>query len=170
MGVTYRCVVTGRNGGGHSMVVRDERVATDSLGWTDFWRTTNSPASLTDENASPGSNRLEPPPGGTLFRFFEIPPQDRSMSPAQARKAAAEAFKAAGASHCLADTRRNPAMHITSTIDYIVVLKGRVTLLLDTNQVELSPFDVVVQRGANHGWLNNGAEAALLMGVLVDAR
>jgi hypothetical protein len=170
MSVTYRCVITGRTRDGHSMVVRDERVETDFLGWTDFWRTTKSPASLTDENASPGSNRLEPPPGGTIFRFFEIPPQDRSMSPAQAKKVAAEAFSAAGAGHCLADTRRNPAMHITSTIDYVVVLKGRVTLLLDTDQVELSPFDVVVQRGSNHGWLNYGTEAALLMGVLLNAQ
>jgi len=28
---------------------------------------------------------------------------------------------------------------------------------------------VVIQRGANHYWVNRGSEPALLMGVLVDA-
>ncbi len=166
----HRCVVTGRNRDGKSVVVSDEQVETGLLGSTDFWRTTESPVCLTDENASPGPSSLEPPPGGTIFRFFEIPPQDSSMSPEQAERAAAQAFAAVGASHCRVDTRRNPMMHTTSSIDYVVVLKGTVTLLLDAGQVELSPFDVVVQRGTNHYWLNHGTEAALLMGVLLDAR
>ncbi len=169
MAGSHRCVVTGRNKNGQSIVVRDEKVETGLLGSADFWRTTKSPASLTDENAA-GPVSLEPPPAGTIFRFFEIPPQDPSMSPERAEKAAAEAFAAAGASHCRVDTRRNPMMHTTSTIDYVVVLTGRVTLLLDVGQVELSPFDVVVQRGTNHYWLNYGTESARLMGVLLDAR
>jgi hypothetical protein len=61
-------------------------------------------------------------------------------------------------------------MHTTSTIDYVVVLRGRVTLLLDQAEVALCPFDVVVQRGTNHYWLNPGSDPALLMGVLLDAR
>jgi len=169
MGSTYRCVVTGRNKDGQSVVVRDEQVGTGHLGSTDFWRTTKSPASLADENAL-GPYSLEPPPGGTVFRFFEIPPQDPSMSPEQAEKTAAEAFAEVGATHCRVDTRRNPMMHTTSSLDYVVVLKGRVTLLLDADQVELSPFDVVVQRSTNHYWLNYGTEHVLLMGVLLDAR
>ena len=166
----YRCVVTGRNGNGQSVVTSDDQVETGPLGSADFWRTAKSPASLTDGIAGPGPNSLEPPPAGTIFRFFEIPPQDPSLSDEQAEKAAAEAFAAAGASHCRVDTRRNPMMHTTSSIDYVVVLKGRVTLLLDADQVELNPFDSVVQRGANHYWINYGPEPALLMGVLLDAR
>jgi hypothetical protein len=61
-------------------------------------------------------------------------------------------------------------MHTTSTIDYVVVLQGRETLLLDKGEVALRPFDVVVQRGTNHYWLNPGPDPALLMGVLLDAR
>jgi hypothetical protein len=61
-------------------------------------------------------------------------------------------------------------MHTTSTIDYVVVLRGHVTLLLDEAEVPLSPFDVVVQRGTNHYWLNPGPGPALLMGVLLGAR
>ena len=67
------------------------------------------------------------------------------------------------------DTRKHPAMHKTETIDYIILLKGDVTLILDNDEVNLKPFDVVVQRGTNHAWVNNGDEPALLTAVLIDS-
>ena len=67
------------------------------------------------------------------------------------------------------DTSRHPAMHKTETVDYIILLKGEVTLILDEEEVALKPFDVVVQRGTNHAWANNGSEPALLIAVLIDS-
>ena len=61
-------------------------------------------------------------------------------------------------------------MHKTETVDYIVLLKGDVTLVLDEEEVDLKPFDVVVQRGTNHAWVNNGKEPALLIAVLIDSK
>ena len=43
------------------------------------------------------------------------------------------------------------------------------TLLLDEDERDLKPFDVVVQRGTNHAWINKGTEPALLIAVLMDA-
>ena len=166
----YRCVVTGRDTDGKSVVARDTMVRTAALGSADFWTTTSSPASLSRLWSPSGAFRLEPPAGGTTFRFFEIPPQEPNLTAEEAERAAAAAFSAAGASHCRVDTRRHPMMHTTSTPDYVVVLRGRVTLLLDQAEVALSPFDFVVQRGSNHYWLNPGPDPALLMGVLLDAR
>lgn len=60
-------------------------------------------------------------------------------------------------------------MHQTKTIDYIILLEGDVTLLLDEDEVQLKPFNVVVQRGTNHAWINNGTEPALLIAVLIDS-
>ena len=74
-----------------------------------------------------------------------------------------------GASHERVDTSRHPSMHKTKTIDYIILLKGDLTLLLDEDEVRLKPFDVVVQRGTNHAWVNNGSEPALLIAVLIDS-
>ena len=59
-------------------------------------------------------------------------------------------------------------MHKTDTVDYIILLKGDVTLILDEEEIDLKPFDVVVQRGTNHAWVNNGTEPALLIAVLID--
>jgi hypothetical protein len=145
-------------------------VPTAALGSADFWRTTTSPACLAQDWFPSDAIRLEPPVGGTIFRFFEIPPQKTNVTAEEAERTAAAAFAAAGASQCRVDTRRHPMMHTTSTLDYVVVLLGSVTLLLDEAEVQLRPFDVVVQRGTNHYWLNLGPDPALLMGVLLDAR
>jgi hypothetical protein len=70
----YRCVVTGRGTDGKSVVERDTMVRTAALGSADFWTTTSCPASLSQLWSPPDDFRLEPPAGGTIFRFFEIPP------------------------------------------------------------------------------------------------
>jgi quercetin dioxygenase-like cupin family protein len=66
------------------------------------------------------------------------------------------------------NTNRHPAMHKSNTTDYIILLSGSITLVLDTEERDLKPFDVVIQRGTNHAWVNRGSEDALLMAVLVD--
>ena len=51
-----------------------------------------------------------------------------------------------------------------------MLLSGEVTLLLDKGEVDLKPFDVVVQRGTSHAWVNKGKEPALIAAVLIDAK
>ncbi len=169
MSEQVRRIVTGHNAAGQSVIAEDSMVApVQPFGLTDFWQTNTVPAPL-DVDGRPSECRLEPPAGGTLFRFFEIVPQPSGMTPEQAEQRMAKAFAALSASHCRRDTRRHPLMHTTQTVDYIIVLRGNVTLLLDEGEVALKPFDVVIQRGTNHSWVNQGPEPALLMAVLVDA-
>jgi hypothetical protein len=153
-------------------VVSDTTVSvSDVLGMVDFWFSERAPASLTAQGLPEKQQlRLEPPKSGTIFRFFEIPSQPEGLTPAEAQRRAAQQFARAGAAHCQIDTSRHPMMHRTGTIDYVVVLRGKVTLLLDETEVDLRPFDAVVQRGTNHYWVNRGPEPALLLGVLLDAQ
>jgi mannose-6-phosphate isomerase-like protein (cupin superfamily) len=51
-----------------------------------------------------------------------------------------------------ANTREH--MHATDTIDYLVILSGRVTLVLEEGEADLGPGDLVVDRGVLHGWRN----------------
>jgi len=74
-----------------------------------------------------------------------------------------------GAGHNRDPNARHPNMHKTDTVDYIILLQGEVTLILDEGDVDMKPFDVVVQRGTNHAWSNRGTEPAVLAGVLIDA-
>jgi hypothetical protein len=57
--------------------------------------------------------------------------------------------------------------HRTQTIDYIMVLKGEVTLLLDEGETTVRAGDLVVQRNTNHAWHVRGDTAAEMWGVLV---
>jgi quercetin dioxygenase-like cupin family protein len=59
-------------------------------------------------------------------------------------------------------------MHLTPTIDFIILVKGQVRLVLDEGERLLSPGDVVVQRGTNHAWVCEGDEPAILVAVLID--
>ena len=168
----FRRFITGRRSDGRSVVVTDDRVGFGALGAADFFKTTAAPASTTadDQLDAGGRSALEPPGSGTIFRFFEILPELPATNAAEAERTAAAAFAAANASHCRVDTTRHPMMHTTASIDYVVLLRGEVSLLLDEgDEVKLEPFDVVIQRATNHYWINRGDETALLVGVLLDA-
>lgn len=60
--------------------------------------------------------------------------------------------------------------HATDTVDLMTVHSGTVTLLLDKGAVLLERGDCVVQRGTRHGWLNESAEACVLVGTMASTR
>jgi hypothetical protein len=168
---SYRCVVTGHSSTGRSCVTEDNTVSVaDVLGMADFWRTAEPSPGLSADSEARDQKRLLPAPGGTVFRFFEIPPAAPETSAAEHLANARAQFAAAGATECQVDTTRHPMMHRTDTIDYVVLLRGEVTLILDDGEVDVRPFDAVVQRGANHYWVNRGTAPALFAAVLLDAR
>jgi len=163
----FRRIVTGHDAEGKSIVVIDGPPSSFGA----FWQTDIAPANNSIAgDAAQSVHTLEPPPSGTIFRYAVIPPEDPSVSPSEREAATAKAFAQMGAEHCRPDTSRDPGMHKTRTIDYVLLLAGELTLILDRGEVKLKPFDVVVQRGTNHAWINKGKEPAILCAVLVDAR
>lgn len=167
----FRRVVTCREADGRSRVLLDgPAVQFGTL--HEHWMTDGVAPALADESdVAERPFRISPTPGGTVFRFVTIEPESASagLSDEERRARVKAAFAAVGSDHALVDTSRHPAMHQTPTIDYIVVLSGHVTMLLDTGEVDLGPHDVVVQRGSNHAWINKSDQPALLAAVLVDA-
>jgi len=165
---SFRRIVTGRNAAGRSVVASDTAIPLNEIGLAEFWRTAESPAPLdADSEIDPAAPRLEPPVQGTIFRCFALPPEEPGLSREEADRRMAEAFARMGGSHCRVDTRRHPMMHTTRTIDYVMLLTGQVSLLLDEGEeVPLRPFDVVVQRATNHTWINTGPGPATLMSLL----
>lgn len=61
-------------------------------------------------------------------------------------------------------------MHATDTLDYLVVLSGRVTLVLEEGEVALGKGDLVVDRGILHGWRNDHNEPCVAVAVNLPAR
>lgn len=170
-----RRVVTGHDAEGKSIVVIDgppgSFVGSGAAGLGQIWVTEGAPADNSgSRDLADRPMRLQPPDNGTSVLFFMIPPQDNNASTGQLEEEQAETFKALDAEDCRPDTSRHPGMHTTRTVDYVILLEGDVTLLLEKQEVRLKPFDVVVQRGTNHAWVNNGNKPALLLGVLIDAK
>ena len=50
------------------------------------------------------------------------------------------------------DDPDEPGMHATDTLDFMVVVDGRIVLGLDDGEHELGAGDVVIQRGNRHRW------------------
>ena len=169
-----RRIITGHNAEGKSVITIDgppaRSLSENEGGLYELWNTDgNEINTLDDIDRADSEVLLSPPVGGTKFRYFQINPTPVGVPADLIEAATAAAFEKMGAAHHRVDTTRHPAMHKTKTIDYIILLKGDVTLLLDEEEVDLKPFDVVVQRGTNHAWVNNGSETALFIAVLIDS-
>ena len=169
-----RRVITGHDKNGKSIVVLDgppaRYIGEDVGGLFELWNTDGNIIN-TQDNIDRADDEiiLSPPRNGSKFRYFQINPSPEGIPMDIMQDIAADAFEKIGAAHHRIDTTKHPAMHKTETIDYIILLKGDVTLILDQEEVDIKPFDVVVQRGTNHAWVNNGSDPALLIAVLIDS-
>ena len=166
-----RRVVTGQDENGRSIVIVDGPPGRLQGNLQEIWNTDSSTVDDDDHrDRGAGPQNLSPVENGTNFRWFVVPPTDTAIPQEELEERIAAAFEALGASHERPDTSRHPAMHRTKTIDYVVVLSGNVTLMLDDDERDLREFDVVVQRATNHAWINRGKKPALLCAILIDAK
>ena len=169
-----RRVLTGHDRQGRSTFIADgpapnvkEMPHFPGLALTDLWETKGAPASNAGHaDAADRPVRLEPPKNGTLLRIVEFPPDSAWRQGADAR----EAFKSIGAGHAKDRTSADPMMHKTSTVDYIIVLKGEIYAVMETGEKLLRTGDILVQRGTNHSWSVRGSEPCIVAAVLVSAK
>jgi uncharacterized cupin superfamily protein len=108
---------------------------------------------------------LAPPANGTIFRLVEFPPDIAWRGKADA----GDAFDSIGAGHTPVKGSDEPMMHKTSTVDYLIVVKGEIWAILDDSEVCLKQGDMMVQLGTNHSWSVRTDEPCLLAAILVNA-
>jgi naringenin degradation protein FdeH len=108
---------------------------------TVIWATEGTPAAIATEPARV-DDTLAPPRAGSLCRVVTIPP--------------------GGA--------RRPGLRRTRSLDFVLVLEGRVTLVLDTEEVSLDTGDTVIQRATRHAWSNRSDRPCVLAISSHDAR
>jgi quercetin dioxygenase-like cupin family protein len=171
-----RRIITGENENGRSRILIDsdaaKLTAVEEAGLAEIWEAELSPGKLLDatDKLSSLDLKLEPAAGNVKIRWLTVAPEDTSKTKEEMEAAAAFAFGVIGAAHCRVDTNRHAFMHRTDTLDFIILVKGTVDLLLDEGEpTTLKPGDVVIQRATNHAWVNHGAETALLVAVLMNA-
>lgn len=60
-------------------------------------------------------------------------------------------------------------IHSTKTVDYVIVVSGELTLILEGRDIQLTPGDVVVSLAAPHGWANRGSTDCVAVAILLTA-
>jgi mannose-6-phosphate isomerase-like protein (cupin superfamily) len=115
-------------------------------------------------------NTIEPPSQGSVCRVITFPPDAVYAGKVGAKEVGAF-FAAAGspAASTYSPKAPHPYMQKTPTLDFCLVLEGRITLILDTQEVHLEAGDTVIQRGANHAWSNRSSEPCVIAFTLIDA-
>ena len=172
MPLKVRRVVTGHLPDGRSTVLIDgaapnvkQRAAGNAS--TLLWVTDESPASVSKAGDRAAREIGVPPPRcGSIFRIAEFPPGVGGE--VRDNEALLRDF-GIGADVARGHAPRHPAIHRTRSLDYVVVLEGEITLLLDDSELVLKTGDVVVQQGTNHAWINRGATTCRLVMVFIDA-
>lgn len=130
--LAYRRVVTGLDADGKSCVIIDGPIPKRSTTGAELvWRTNDVPADNSGTADAAVAFTMEHMHAGSTFLIWEFP--------------------AGGTA----------AMHATDTIDYMVILSGRVTLTVERGEVDLGPGDFIVDRGVMHGWRNPHAETCV---------
>ena len=139
---TARRVVTGHAPDGRAAIVSDaapERTIRANGFGVATWLWLDGPAATLDDGGDEpdGPVRLEPPPGGCSVRIIRFPGSSEGGG---------DWIRVDG------DDPDEPGMHATDTLDFMVVVEGRIVLGLDDGEHELGPGDVVIQRGNRHRW------------------
>ena len=169
-----RRVVTGHDKNGKSKFLLDghapnvkEMVSMPGLALTDLWETLDAPAD--NSGAADAARRpikLEPPTKGSILRIVEFPPDSAWRDQVDAKKA----FDSIGAGHAKDHANADPMMHTTATVDYIIVLKGEIYAIMDTEETLLKAGDILIQRGTNHSWSVRGTEPCIVAAILIGAK
>jgi len=170
-----RCVVTGRDAAGKSVIAKDadiEPVTLSLLTGFEFHRIWGGDAvpKLPSDGTPPTHPRYFPASGGFRFAFFTVPPNTQKF-PENTDLAAALGEmqeKLPGLAEVMEPM--NPGMHTTDTVDFDVVLSGEVYLELDDGaEVLLKAGDCVVQNGTRHAWRNRSSRNCVIAVAIVGA-
>jgi len=169
-----RLIVTGTDERGRACVTSDELVGDAfhrqrrPVALTDLWQIASVPTDVGAEGRRPATQpfKLAPDQGGVKLRVVQFDPESSGVTQ---HLDGLEVFSEMGAADEHVANARHPYMHRTRSVDFGIVLRGSITLLLDEEDVEVSAGDVVVQRGTNHAWSNRWTEPCIVAFVLVDA-
>jgi mannose-6-phosphate isomerase-like protein (cupin superfamily) len=163
-----RRVVTGLDEKNHAVVLFDTRIPlTGPNPSANFWITDSYPPSLSKEDTASRPIGVSPPINGTKFRIVEFVPLDAA---AEAKLPPEMIMKGVNPVPAKGIPVKHPMVHRTRSLDYAVILKGEIDMMLDDTSIHLKEGDIIVQQATNHGWVNRGTEPCRILFVLMDSK
>ena len=171
-----RRVVTGDDSQGRSSIVEDGpspavREVPQRPGYrvTNLWRTVGASAPVNAPDSIAAHQGVAPPPGGTVLRVIDFPPEPRDPQELERMLHATFSSMYRDAQHA-PRPGEHPGMHRTATVDYALMLQGELVAIMDEGETTLRAGDVLVQRGTRHAWANRSGQPARIAFILVDGR
>lgn len=137
-----------------------------------MWVSDSSPVHLKNLRESLDlPHTLEPPPAGSTCYMVTFPPDSSFRGKVGSREVEAW-FAAVGSPEASTYSPRapHPYMQKTRTLEHCLILEGEITLVLDTEEVDLKAGDIVVQRGTNHAWSNRSERPCVIAFSVHDGR
>jgi len=169
-----RRVLTADDASGRSSIVEDGpspavRLVPERPGYrvTNLWRTVAAPALVSAHDSIAEHRGVLPPPGGTVLRIIDFPPEPQDPAELQRQLQATFGSMFSDASHA-PRPGEHPGMHRTATVDYALMLAGELVAIMDKGETVLRAGDVLVQRGTQHAWANRSGQPARVAFVLID--
>jgi hypothetical protein len=177
MAFKVRRVVTGDNAQGKAVILSDEvRESSSQPGAANArlqqWITETTPVVFSGKDETHKIKGTNPPLTGSHFRIIEFGPQqgpDPDMKDPAVHKQAEEMHKQMGVEVGPLGAHRHPGMHRTHSIDYALILKGEIDMLMDDTEVRCREGDVIIQQGTNHAWVNRSGKPCLVAFILIGA-
>jgi mannose-6-phosphate isomerase-like protein (cupin superfamily) len=173
--MNIRCIVTGNDESGNSVVIRDtpvKPVTVAMLPGYEFHRLwgSDSAPELPSDGTPPSQPRYFPPKGGFRFAFFTLPPDTTASMEQLANSSGVEELQQRLPGIIEVLEPDHPGMHTTDTVDFDVVVSGEAVLELDDGtEVVLHAGDCVIQNGTRHAWHNRSLENCVIAVTLVGA-
>jgi hypothetical protein len=176
---TIRRIVTGQGPQGRSVVIDDGPApAVEWPGWpgrgvTFIWAEGQTPVDQAEVilPEQRGELNVIPTGSGISFIIMHIPPEaEIEAMTAEERQGATVPVARTFPGALELDTEKGYFMHGTNTMDWLILLSGELTLVVDEEERTLKPFDTVVQGGCNHGWINRGSVPAVIASAVIAAQ
>jgi quercetin dioxygenase-like cupin family protein len=177
-----RRVVTGNDGRGKSKVVWDgpapamhEASMGSGRGHIDFWVWNESPAPLSGESDDGNLHYDFPgPPKGGHLRVVQgvgrAPDYDRAKDTLIVPPHPPKEHELGRRWDRGGTNAYSGGMHKTETVDYAILLDGERTLVLDDQEVQWKPGDIVIDVGAWHQWSSRNQEGGRVAFDMMTAR
>jgi len=170
-----KVVVTGHDEDGKAIIISDKapRTYPTPKFFTTFyevWNETQMPCTvkrvMADEETSLNH---KPPRGGVRIRMHDFEPINDGANKLTYEEIV-EHFREAGSADSVPKKEdwKHTFMHRTESIDFGIMIEGELTLIMEEGERTLTPGDVVVQVGTNHGWENRGDKMCRIAFVLLD--
>ena len=173
MALNSRRVVSGHDKSGKAVILIDDKppiVSRPGSGTSvqQLWITEEIPAEeVTAKDPTAKIKGTNPPLTGSHFRILEIPPEKNY--PKRSEEEADAHRKTQGVEVGPLGKGKHPGMHRTHSVDYAIILKGEIDMMLDDSEVHCVEGDVVIQQGTNHAWVNRGDKPCQIVFILIGA-